>query len=213
MQKEILRSGIISTKRGKIPKRFIDLWRTWDSHLHPSAWVHPVLLVFPLILKSLVMKAAQFPCHLLSFTLLHCSVYPLLLTQQDKVRCLVSSSLAEGTATPSLQELLTLPRTNVSLQSYHLDLKKPPKLSPALCFLVAWVFFWIYDHSSSFPLAVLPWVTHFFELNCSKLHTAPAEASLMLNAVEGLFYMPCTVSSTLYDLSMVSCLTAYIDSW
>lgn len=59
--------------------------------------------------------------------------------------------------------------------------------------------FWIYAHSCWFPLAVLPWATHFFELQCCKLHIAPAEASLMLNAVERLFYMPGTASLTLYD--------------
>lgn len=127
----------------------------------------------------------------------------------DKVSPIASSILQQQraqTTTPSLQQLLTLPGTNISLQSYHLDLKKPQKLSPAP-FPSRLFFFCICDHSCWFSLAVLPWATHFFELKCSKLYTAPAEASLMLNAVEGLFYMPCTASSTLYDPSMVSCLT------
>lgn len=85
VQKEILKSRLISNKGGKNPERFTDLWRTWDRHLHPSAWFHTILLVFTLILKSLVIKAAQFPCNLLSFTLLHRSVFPFLLTQQTRL--------------------------------------------------------------------------------------------------------------------------------
>lgn len=61
------------------------------------------------------------------------------------------------------------------------------ELSSAQCFLVGY-FFWTSDHSCCFPLPVLPWATYLFELKCSKLQTAPAKASLMLNTAEGFVH-------------------------
>lgn len=154
-------------------------------------------------LFTLILKAAQFPGNLLPFTPLHCSVLPFFLTQQMR---LLPSHLLLYMSRKSRQPLSFSARTSYTSEDLPLFSVLSPRskeLASAQCFLVAY-FFWMYDHSCCFPLPVLPWATYLFELECSKLQTAPAEASLMLNTAEG-FYMPCTASSTLYNPSMVSC--------
>lgn len=126
VQTEILRRKLISNKGTKNPEAIQTGLQIYEelqavTFFHLSDLTHDNHSLFTWILKSLVMKAAQFPGNLCSSTLLYCRVFLLLLTQQMRLLSLpLTHQQKDQTPTPSPQRLLTLLKIYISLQSYHL---------------------------------------------------------------------------------------------